>query len=171
MPPELILHVCDFLSDIDLYHLDPHLPLSPRHKIRIQTRTQWIMDHIPPVLIRIFHGMEAILSLPVLPWDDQFLGSTGYIDHLKPHHMTYPIMIGEDLWNRPFLAFRTLDIQNQPAVDVIFQRYQDSSTRWACAHHGLGFTSSTMDVFRNEELHKNLSSLVREGETKTRRLF
>lgn len=97
------------------------------------------------------------------PWDDQFLGSTGYIDHLKPHHMTYPIMIGEDLWNRPFLAFRTLDIQNQPAVDVIFQRYQDSSTRWACAHHGLGFTSSTMDVFRNEELHKNLSSLVREG--------
>ena len=168
LPVELLDHVFDFVAEIDLYHFRSHL--SSRQQQRLRDRVEWIVDRFPPPLVLIFTGIETILSFPILEWNDRFLGATGYIDRLAPHDMTHPVMMGEDMWSRPFIAFRTYKIydpKKEPAVDVFFRRYKNSD-RWACAHHGSGFTISTMNIFTRDALKKDVSSLLCYGYNETR---
>ena len=54
-----------------------------------------------------------------------------YIDNIKKSDLDYPIMIGIDFWDRPFITFRFDNhrCQRNNAITV-FQRYTNDEQNW-----------------------------------------
>lgn len=120
---------------------------------RVDSTTQKVMD--------IFGGAEGFSQLPELVWKDAFhRGGTGYIDGVKPEHMSHSVMRGVDAWGRPFVAvkvvlasegsdgkpfpFRKDDVKE--GTFTLFQRYTDSLYTWTHGRHfGPEFFNSTLD--------------------------
>ncbi len=72
-------------------------------------------------------GIEDFDYLPIL---DLQRRTGNYIDFLEPKDLTSPLMKGIDKFDRPFLAIKLNDQQEQmDFVVVLFQRYSDND-RW-----------------------------------------
>lgn len=84
-----------------------------------------------------FGGEAAYNVFPNLDIGSR-MGSTGYLDFLRPQDLTHPIMKGADSYGRPFVAIKVhLRVENShfvedhedEAVVTIFQRYTTGG-RW-----------------------------------------
>ena len=64
-------------------------------------------------------------------------GATGYLDYFEAWMLPSPVMIGEDRSGRPFVAIRYKGAQEgQVVVEVLHQRYTDSSAFTSAGHWG-----------------------------------
>ena len=62
-------------------------------------------NHIRQYFKNTIFDKKIILNLPILTYKDRFsLGD--YIDNIRNSDLKYPIMIGVDDWNRPFITFK-----------------------------------------------------------------
>ena len=103
--------------------------------------------HIRQYFINTIFDKKIIFNLPILTYRESFsLGD--YIDNIRNSDLKYPIMIGVDDWNRPFITFKA-NFQKYRAITV-FQRYSDCKKIWAVG--GLGGKSPE---FMYDEGHQN----------------
>ena len=73
---------------------------------------------------------KIIYKLPILDFNTNFcLGD--YIDNIKTKDLKYPIMVGVDLWKRPYITikFNETKYQKYRAITV-FQRYTNDKKNW-----------------------------------------
>lgn len=76
-----------------------------------------------------------------LPWNEKYLGFTGYIDGIFSSELTKPFMWGEDPHGRRFLCFRVLWWPKNTPEDkrvetlVVFERYKDSHSLTKSSRH------------------------------------
>tara|TARA_Y100000816_G_scaffold292213_1_gene286423 strand:+ start:4417 stop:5004 length:588 start_codon:yes stop_codon:yes gene_type:complete len=66
---------------------------------------------------------------PILNWESNFLGYTGYIDNISLHNLSYPIMIGIDSYKRPFISIKFIRNRKSGCV-TYFQRYENCKYNW-----------------------------------------
>jgi hypothetical protein len=74
-------------------------------------------------------GPDRLNSLPILDIGHR-VGQTDYIDFITADDMPFPIMIGKDCHNRPFLSIK-YKVNNIYMVGTFFQRYTDDLESWA----------------------------------------
>ena len=83
-----------------------------------------------------FIPVNLLHKIPVLKFQDKFLGCTEYIDNIRYNDMQYPIMKGVDIYERPFICIKykiklnkikltneTINFDSHEGVITIFQRY------------------------------------------------
>lgn len=106
-----------------------------------------------PVLKKLRKGIfkNGCDSLPVLKWNDKFLGSTGYIDRINTSDLSAPMMIGLDIYKRPFLTIAYTYKNNKWCAGCItyFQRFYDCTVEWAWAGCSLNNCGSNR-IYKNE---------------------
>lgn len=87
-------------------------------------------------ILNIFEN-KPLDKLPILEWNDKYLGTTDYIDRITTDDVNYSIMRGIDRFNRTFFTFR-FKIDGKLCVYTLFQRYTDDHNLWTfghCYHH------------------------------------
>ena len=90
---------------------------------------------------------KIIYNLPILIYKDRY-SSGDYIDCIKNKDLNYPIMLGVDDWNRPFITFK---VKNQKIYAItIFQRFSDCKKTWA-----VGGLRKKLPEFMYDDGHKN----------------
>lgn len=104
-------------------------------------------------------------EIPVLDIGER-VGGTGYIDFLNHDDMSSPIMRGEDMYGRPFVAFRLRvkrDLKSGTAtyniVETLFQRYRSGGV-WVSG--GRALTVLAHGVVTDDNL-RALEKLVKTG--------
>lgn len=88
-------------------------------------------------IIRILGGMKKFIEFPTLKWDDKFMGGTGYIDKIDVNDVSAPIMLGLDIWSRPFITLKVYE--GSPKILTLFQRYTNDNTTWT---HGTKYPNN-----------------------------
>ena len=84
--------------------------------------------HIRQYFKNTIFDKKIIYNLPILTYRENY-SSGDYIDCIKNKNLNYPIMIGVDDWNRPFITFK---VKNQKHFAItIFQRFSDCKRTWA----------------------------------------
>ena len=110
-------------------------------------------NHIRQYFKNTIFDKKIILNLPILTYKDRFsLGD--YIDNIKNSDLEYPIMMGVDDWNRPFITFKA-DSQKNYAI-TIFQRYSDCKETWA-----VGGLIGKPPYFMYDEGHGNIMRIYK----------
>ena len=88
--------------------------------------------------------MVNITQFPILPFQDKFLGVTSYIDGIRMKHLSYPVMIGYDKYQRAYISIKYYCLEDSyhqggEIVDLdtndifmltIFQRYTNDIYTW-----------------------------------------
>jgi hypothetical protein len=161
LPLQVLDEICEFLTTFQVIQLSMIIKLSSHQTNKIQDRIQYIKDKFPSEIIHIF-SFKSLLNGVDLPWNDDYLGITGYIDRIYPRHISYPLMTGVDNHNRPFIVVRTINNNEYgtQSIDVIFQRYSNNTKTWACAKSGYGFTQPHMNIMTNKDLQQNIIQLM-----------
>ena len=121
-------------------------------------------------IINLLGGIRYFLDYPVLKWNDDFLGSTGYIDRLQVNNVTNRIMRGIDSWGRPFVTLRlhtdnTISKRNVYTC-TLFQRYTDINTSWT--HSTIGGPEILVEtghfmrngIIQHTHLQNNMNNLL-----------
>lgn len=81
-------------------------------------------------IINLFGDIHKFTKFKILPWKPQYIGFTDYIDSIPKEDLEEnKIMIGIDQYERPFVA-----INNDDRVKILFQRYTNLNSTWACAN-------------------------------------
>ena len=84
-----------------------------RNRLRSSTR----FVNYPKPLVDVLHLNKA----PVLPWENRFLGGTGYIDRIRRSDIKDDKVVkGVDCFKRPFVVF----VDKNDMMCVLFQRYE-----------------------------------------------
>lgn len=66
-----------------------------------------LLARFHPAIIRLMGGYRNMTCFPELPWQQNFVGSSGYLYRIRPHCMTHAVMLGIDLtYDRPFVTIR-----------------------------------------------------------------
>lgn len=82
------------------------------------------------LMMSLFGGRKNFEKLPVLDIGTR-VGRTGYIDFIKPHEMTAPIMRGKDRYGREFVSFKIADQQDKTRVFVqTFFHRSSGNSNW-----------------------------------------
>ena len=112
-------------------------------------RVKWITNRYPPNIRSIFGGVSAMIDWPIIVWQDKFIASTDYIDNILPEDMYQPIVLGEDRFDRPFIALRVnlndrdnnegLEETENKVVEILFQRHSGTQELWTNGCRGYGF--------------------------------
>ena len=109
-------------------------------------------------IIDLFGGINSFIKYPILQWNPEFMGATGYIDYITPKSMSAPIMKGIDSYNRPFVVLRmsvkypstsnkesnkesnteteTKKSKTYKGCCIFFQRHIECSGTWTSATNG-----------------------------------
>lgn len=75
---------------------------------------------------------DKLYSAKILEWKSHFLGFTGYIDNISHCDITSDIMVGIDIFKRPFFVLR----ENSGSVVTFFKRFSCTTNLiWATACH------------------------------------
>ena len=80
-------------------------------------------------IIDIMNNISTLIFAPILKYQENFEGSTGYIDQIKVTDTPYPIMVGVTVEKRPFITFK-LTNQKQKFVETLFQRFTNDKFAW-----------------------------------------
>lgn len=89
-------------------------------------------------------SMVNITQFHILPFQEKFLGVTSYIDGIRMKHLSYPVMIGYDKYQRAYISIKYYCLEERyhqggEIVDLdtndiymltIFQRYTDNIYTW-----------------------------------------
>jgi hypothetical protein len=109
-----------------IHALDPpRSMMSPAYVDKLA----WIKRSIPDALREVV-TLQILLDTPFLPWKDEYMGGTEYIDRIDD--LPSSIMMGEDTFGRSFLSIKTC-LRHRPhetQVTTLFQRYSDDRNTW-----------------------------------------
>lgn len=120
--------------------------------------------------MKILHPIKLALNNLEIPLLD--LGSRqsedGFIDFIVVEDMTSPIMKGEDVYGRPFVAVKlqtknTKSGEQAEVVGTFFQRYDNDFHTWAygsCYDPSMLFYNSRVYSFYYDFLQKRFEALV-----------
>lgn len=111
-------------------------------------------------------GQKTLLQSSFLPWDNKYLGSTGYLDRVKINHLpdNNNIFYGLDLYKRSFIFAKlkvTEDEKITNVVLVIFRRYTEGSLYVAIDPSDKIYSFFEAQVAINDELRKKLKNIFR----------
>jgi len=130
--------------------LDHHKPLRQMlRKWTIRTAHAPLMPHLADTFVAPF---VRHYDVPVLAFQDRFMGATDYLDGIRQSDLTHPIMIGIDVYRRLFLcvvyphpvdedetgAARSDAPATTTYVLTVFQRYTNCPSTWCrigCGPH------------------------------------
>lgn len=108
-------------------------------------------------IIDLMGGIGKMIDYPILDWNNDYVGSTGYLDSFNLKYITNKIMRGVDCWGRPFITLRIkLDknIHNCRHLEylcVLFQRYSDCKSSWTHSTQGYIDIISETGYFMNNK--------------------
>jgi hypothetical protein len=141
LPSDIYDNICSFLK---LYSLLKLPYLNKKFVNQFKKKRNYVLDNFPEKIISIF-GIDNMINFPILEFNDKFIGHTDYIDSIKPKDLSEPIMIGIDCYKRAFISIRTLKIEenNEPTVDILFQRYTNEKEKWTHGCCGNGFIKNS----------------------------
>lgn len=97
-------------------------------------------DDLFPTHIKTLIGRENLDKATKIEWKQQWLGSTDYIDRVKPEDITNNISYGVDNFKRPFVFVKVKIITStaeghtdeKTCLLIIFQRYTDDPNLYVC---------------------------------------
>jgi len=156
--------VYDYMSYSELYRNKDLL--SPNNLKKLEEKENFVSSNFPSKIIELFGGYEKFIDYPILEFKEKFVGSTDYIDRIKPADVTHPIMIGVDCYKRAFVTIRSINKYGVKVVDTLFQRYTDEKTTWSNGCHDVGINFSyggyffSGNSFRNDKMVQNLKLLL-----------
>ena len=172
---DLIKYVCQYLKFIDLIELKRVKKFNNEFKIAINEvyifqRNQinlFIINLKKNKILRLFKNtfipLGLISKLPIIEYQDNFLGNTGYLDSIKISNLTHPIMIGHDCYDRPFIVIK-YNYKNKYYLITVFQRYVDEKYNWvkSCDEHGpiLKMSNVSLTLFYKKQFVKNICQLL-----------
>lgn len=127
-----------------------------------------------------FFPMTIINKLPIIKFKNHFISGTNYIDNIKKEDMNSGIMIGVDVYYRPFIVIKYKcnqdnieQVSKSFSVDkdkinviTIFQRYTDSKKIWCKAGNAdatsplLNYSSILLGKNDKKILIKNIINLI-----------
>lgn len=163
---DCIRHIFSFLPFSLVVQICRTVPLTFEREKQLGQHKIFLQEKIPDVLLRTI-GYLRLLDAPVLSWKDAFLGGTGYIDSIKLHNVSAPIMIGCDNFCRPFITIRSYSHWQQTyGLVTLFQRYADKEGTWTVGtRYGMQWVHSSTYFLVNDKIHpsfeKSLMTLCR----------
>lgn len=125
----------------------------------------FIEENINIKIVNLFGGINKFIDYPILKWNDNFLGGTGYIDSIKEEDVNYPIMYGIDCYGRVYITLKFIENERKKVI-TFFQRYDDYKDCWT---HGtmyfndvVKFTSPFLSYnqFTNDITIDNINNLL-----------
>lgn len=140
LPLDIIKNSTEYLSLGDLFEYiknDNNINdfILTNQYNELKTKINFIENNFPSILINLF-TMKVLLNADIMEWKNEFIGTTDYIDIIKPIHVKNKISIGIDQYYRPFICLKVLDIMsNEEFVCTLFQRYTNLSSTWTHGCH------------------------------------
>lgn len=119
----------------------------------ISYKKKWVLKWFPNIICDLMSGPAILIFAPILDYKDYFCYFE-YIDNIKVSDVGSPIMVGVDVYQRPFISIRTCESytknigdketstssdQKINSVVTIFQRYTKDKTVWT---HGTCYSSN-----------------------------
>lgn len=166
---DTIIYISNFLDILDHKHFilstkEYLLLLFDLYRDKYNKKKTFILKHYIEIIITLMGGLKKMMTYPILPWKSHFLGSTDYIDKIKASDVYEPVMLGIDVFDRPFVTLRTRQIirkKEHIAVNTLFQRYTDdkSWTHGTC-YGSLLFLSESGYFYNSNNQYKFSHNLV-----------
>ena len=138
----------------------------------ILSKKHFITSNFCPTIIDLFKDVNYLATCPILKYQRSYDGQSGYIDNIPMDDISYPIMIGIDNANRPFITIRTQINRGSnvyTAAEVLFQRYSNDTDTWtkACVYGApSGWLPESGIILRgiiqNNLLKENMNNLINE---------
>ena len=141
-PDELLIHIISFFNFHDNYFFcsscQLFLQLGASNFLNlIKDKKKFICTRFSNIICKIMNGVSTLVFAPILPFKNNFI-SIDYVDNIKTSDVWAPIMIGIDMFNRPFITIRILEEGEKSSLTTIFQRYTNDKETWA---HGTCYYS------------------------------
>lgn len=109
---------------------------------------------------------KFMFRFPILKTNDSHVGSTGYVDSIQPSDISAPIMVGVDVYGRPFLTMYLQDrTQGRPFICTYFQRFSNAPSPWVCGgtrfanYQYASHRAYWVDRVSNTQIHDLLTGL------------
>lgn len=164
------------LNILELTHKNTELKNVIRHRAKnLRSSAKFFRNLNRYIILKHFEDtffpMKLVSKFPILDFEPKFMGPTNYIDRIRPQDMKHPIMIGVDIYRRPFICikyFEDIDSDNEFGIGssliTVFQRYSDNNRGWIKAGNNTGpilmYETSLLNKFCKKTLIKNIYQLL-----------
>lgn len=101
-------------------------------KKNIEYKKNYVKERFCPQIINLIGNINHFIAMPILPWNNKFVGCTDYIDRITRRDLDTSAMIGQDCYKRAFIALR-VKYETKKKIIVLFQRYTSENNTWASA--------------------------------------
>ena len=171
LPDEILIKIIYFLEIKENHSIcctqKPYLQLGKgKLSEMIQDKKKWVSEWFPNIIFEMMNGQHNLIFAPVLPFQNHFIG-IDYLDGITISDVTSPIMVGIDDCRRPFITIRTSEMDKEPIVTTIFQRYTNHPGTWthgSCYYTNLiGDNSSRVingESIQAETFRENIKNLL-----------
>ena len=181
-----------FFTDIIYYiigkNLEPYLNITDLHKLKLVNRELknniylqkelylkkqiigkylqiWKQNDVYLYFDDTFFPEKLITLFPVIPFKSYYVGGTDYIDGLGAKDLTSPIMIGCDIWKRPFISIRYKYYIKKKECNgfiTVFQRYTDTKKTWVkCRYAGPLMLHDGNSTFTSEDKQLFIANIAK----------
>ena len=166
---DTVIYISNFLDILDHKHFilsnkEYLLLLFDLYRAKYNKKKTFILKYYIEIIITLMGGFKQMMKYPILPWQCHFLGSTDYIDKIKSSDVYEPIMLGVDVFDRPFITIRTRQIirnKENIIVNTLFQRYiDDKSWTHGTCYSSLLFLSEAGYFYNSNNPYKFSHSLI-----------
>ena len=101
-------------------------------KKNIESKKKYIEERFCSEIIDLIGNINHLIAMPILPWNNRFVGGTDYIDCISKRDLDTCAMIGQDCYKRAYIVFR-VKYDTKKKIIVLFQRYTSEDNTWASA--------------------------------------
>lgn len=143
----------------------------------------YIKNRYPDFVIKLFGNIYNLISYPILPFKQEFLGSSDLLDKIKVSDVSHPIMIGEDSLGRLFITFKlkfkskiesayfhNINDDTIEVVSTFFQKYTNAhSCKWV--FNTLGQLSINKNTLPTTEELENYKKIINGEVIETEKYF
>ena len=134
IPYEIFLYILNNFCNIESLKRILYLNKNLFHLSKKRIKEIMINKYFPKFIQDLFPN---IYDIPIIKFQEHFIGWTQYLDGVELCDVKAPLMIGIDGFNRPFITFRLETDVIIPMfgtlgtfVNTLFQRYQNSNDSW-----------------------------------------
>lgn len=167
---DILQNICNYLKYYELIELAKTdvKNVDLQNSIKVQYDLQKFLLNLKRYkLLKLFENtffpMGLVKKLPILEFEDIYVGGSRYIDSIIESHINKPIMIGTDDFNRPFIVIK-YEYNNKWHIITVFQRRSDCKRIWIKSdklQHGpiLGASNTMLNNFYKKQFIKKCISI------------